>query len=151
MVGKDYSNNCIDSLSSGNLADDSGNFENLTLTRCAYGLYISVDNGYINKNNMQDLASGGAFIAGANSRFTDNIVWDVGGRGLLTTVNGLVVAGNTFGDTAAYSIDVEGPGVAVITGNEFGPTSSAASGSAIYLAGTCSQLNIAATAQVHSE
>jgi hypothetical protein len=134
MVGKDYSNNCIDSLSSGNLADDSGNFENLTLTRCAYGLYISVDNGYINKNNMQDLASGGAFIAGANSRFTDNIVWDVGGRGLLTTVNGLVVAGNTFGDTAAYSIDVEGPGVAVITGNEFGPTSSAASGSAIYLA-----------------
>lgn len=133
LVGKNYSNNCVDSMS-GNLQDDSGSFENLTLTRCAYGLNISVDNGYINGNNLQDLASGGAFLSGANSRFTNNIVWDVGGRGLLAATRGLVVSGNTFGDTTLYSIDAQGPGVAVITGNQFGPTSADAAGSSINLA-----------------
>jgi hypothetical protein len=123
VVGKDYSNNCVDSLSDGNHQDDSGIFESLTLTRCAWGLYISVDNGYIDKNNMQDLVAGGAFVSGVNSRFIDNIVWDVGGRGLLAAVRGFVVSGNTFGDTASYSLDAQGPGVAVITGNQFGPTS----------------------------
>jgi hypothetical protein len=134
LVGNAYSGNCVDSLTGGNFQDDSGDFESLTLTRCAYGLYISVDNGYIEKNNMQDLSAGGAFISGVNSRFTNNIVWDVGGRGLETTVRGLTVVGNTFGNTYFYSIDAEGPGVAVITGNAFGPTSASTSANAIYLA-----------------
>lgn len=92
-------------------------FENLMVQKTLDGLGLWMDSAIVRGCDIQDIAGDAINYAGNFGQITGNLIFDIGGRGIVTNADGIVVSGNTVGNTPAAKVGIVHSQRAVTVGN----------------------------------